>query len=1331
MSDYIVAFPAASRNMSPRLASFERYGKDGNEVVVPLFGGDRFVGEALSGKWKKYTDGNLVGFIARLTSGHLELTGASHAAGTSEYGFVSSNSQIYLKDDTTVIVELECPAAVTSPRAVGIELDLVAVYAEGNDPQDETDWLKIQLQNDDGTYEYRVRKSVGGTESDVVAWTEVTNSNVIFKLVFSEKKDGHTHIYLDDGESGTYAEVDDSPFELNLNFDRAHAVLCLETSDATARTCLCDYVTVNYPDFQIKFDAPRGDRSGTESLYAEAEDCTLGGGADKENLADDVNWSARLNAQNEYVTFDLNPVTDYLSRGRYLALVRIKDTAQVSDDVQLRAYNVTDSTYMNIENTTVTKTAEGTFKVFELIFDVDAEDASDSCQLRVLKSTATANTIYVDWFRVVPYDGINGNCEVYDTKIEETEADWLEGWRKRTKFTIPAALLDDNLLWFPFLVYLSSSSGTNSVDMTRVFNELGDNRLKIAITTSDGLTQLYCEVNYWSSAQGICEVWCSKDGFTLSDSVDNEFYLYYDKEHNDNTAYVGVAGSTPAQQIWNTDFKFRSSMSDDPDTSSIKDSTAYGNDGAKSASNEPLEVAGQIGKAQQHDGENDHITISSSTDFEPTSDFTIEFWCEILSSPTDWEGILQHGQWTGDWNFQLLSSGTINGWIDFTTTGASYQFVSPVGLHYYVVTIKGTVVKWYYDGNLVETDAAVGTYNLGVGNDVYIGTKFPDATATNHSNIKMDELRYSKDIDRSPSWVSASYKAQTDSLIEWGSEETADWRQVFSADHSFVGDLVANNGQARIEVDEKAQYGLKLKYWQHAGWIHPLDRLTLYLASDAKELAYPFLSHISVLSSEEVCFDVRLEDSAVQDSDYYADLKITMKRGNPYIQIEVLEVYPVQDARFKWLNSTALRFGYIGDAETHGIGDDDLDQTANNTTLSDNFLIAFDNAGTAVLAFVAANIQPDSRFQASDGGDLIIEDYTVTNLETAKIFVGLLPFSKIANLFAEAEDETITAAARLYFDGAGEDTVTENDGVWAATTNCAVDENNLVENSVGSACVEITSSAAGAVVATCTPAAPLGKLTKFDFLKLYLHGTPDGGAVTVRLVDADGDSVTKSQAITGSAVQYSLDLPHSATDLQGWTQVGTYDFATLTAITVEWTAAGAGELVYVDGLHEYIGTTTARGRGETLSGSSAVVLDAQNEEVYQAISAIEATLPNGRYLVLVRAKDTDQVATDFLYQNYNTSDSSWLNQENANTAETLTSSFAYYQQIIDVVDSHHGDGVHVPRVVKNTVTENTIFVDSILIVPLGDGETLPADLAHSVMRKVGSQRRPVDRRETV
>jgi len=574
--------------------------------------------------------------------------------------------------------------------------------------------------------------------------------------------------------------------------------------------------------------------------------------------------------------------------------------------------------------------------------------------------------------------------------------------------------------------------------------------------------------------------------------------------------------------------------------------------------------------------------------------------------------------------------------------------------------------------------------------------------------------------DASPAVTDSIEVSYPDFTVDWGDPSITDngsvqlWdgspdgggTRVYSTDHSFSGDTYTQNSLIRLHVDELVADGLKLYGYISSAWTRVNAEARFYLESDAKFVSYPELKHINQISSESVSMRVRLHNTASADDDYYVDVDVTLRRGSYGVEFEVVDVYPEQDFRFRVKQAdTKQRFSYAGDNK---IGDADISSSGTNTALSDNYLVGLDDAGDAVLLAVSSDLKPTS-FQTLTDASLYL--VTFTSSERPKLFVSAIPFSQVSNLFVEAEDATISASARQHLDGDGKDTVTEGQAVWAGTTNCAVDVNNATGVSVGSKNVKITSSGAGAVVATCTPASPLGKLTKFDDLKLYLHGDPS--TVTIRLKDGSGGDVSKSQAITGSATQYTIPLPHSASDLQGWTDNG-FDFTDFTTLTVEWTASGAGEAVYVDGLHEYIGTTTTRGRGETLSGGEAAVFDSLDEKAYWRPVA-GTDLPAGRYLFVVRLKDTDQYVNDIRQDNVAES-GEYRNKENAEVNFMATNSFACYIRVFDITEDDVSNGYYVQQLVgKNTGGENTILVDSFLIIPLGDGHDLPMDLAHNAI----------------
>lgn len=116
--------------------------------------------------------------------------------------------------------------------------------------------------------------------------------------------------------------------------------------------------------------------------------------------------------------------------------------------------------------------------------------------------------------------------------------------------TLDSNDIDSALSDFPLLIYLSTSSGRDNDDVSFVFDELQNdsNRKKIAVTTSDGITQCYVEIEEWDDASEEAWLWVKVP--LVNNTVDTDLYLYYDADQADNTAYVGDPNSSPAEAVW-------------------------------------------------------------------------------------------------------------------------------------------------------------------------------------------------------------------------------------------------------------------------------------------------------------------------------------------------------------------------------------------------------------------------------------------------------------------------------------------------------------------------------------------------------------------------------------------------------------------------------------------------------------------------------------------------------------------------------------------------------------------------------------------------------------
>lgn len=343
------------------------------------------------------------------------------------------------------------------------------------------------------------------------------------------------------------------------------------------------------------------------------------------------------------------------------------------------------------------------------------------------------------------------------------------GWEKRIKLSIDSGDVDSDLTDFPVLVYLSTSSGISSDDVSAVFDEVGADYNAIRFTSDDEETDLYYEVELWDEAGEEAWIWVKIP--SVASDTDTDLYLYYDSTRD------GSAYNSP-EDVWDSNFKFVSHMQDDPDTSHVRDSTSNNNDGTKKGANEPIETTGKISKAQDFEADDSHYIDPNeqtlqSIGITATSGYTFEGWTKLESDTSENQGIIE-----SRWNNHKLVATTIGRFavqcrtdvanILITSTGVDYRDLA----WYYVVSriwIEDGVVhgELYINGikNGEDTDGTeISSLNaiLGIGRKGNEDTHYFDGI--------IDEPRISN-IGRSPSWIKATYESERDDLIEFGNEE--------------------------------------------------------------------------------------------------------------------------------------------------------------------------------------------------------------------------------------------------------------------------------------------------------------------------------------------------------------------------------------------------------------------------------------------------------------------------------------------------------------------------------------------------------------------------------
>lgn len=362
---------------------------------------------------------------------------------------------------------------------------------------------------------------------------------------------------------------------------------------------------------------------------------------------------------------------------------------------------------------------------------------------------------------------------------------WLAGWDNRIKLTIDCTKVDSSQSWFPITVFLDPTHGDC------VFDELtaDANRLKIAFTKADGTTELYAEIERWDDANELAVIHVSRDGWAISDSVDTDFYMYYDVDHADNTSYIGDTGDAVAQNVWDSDFKAVYHMSQDPSAGGfcILDSTSNSNDGSPNGSMTSGDlVDGKVGKGLDFDGGDDYIGCGSDTSLDDLVNKTIEVVIKLASWGEAQSGrIIQKSYGNAD-GWGLLVSGSTNMFMQYIQdwdNGTLANWNSPtsslsLSTDYYLAasynkSATGNDPLLYIDGAseiVTEGTPPTGSVDSDAVNSMWIGARNNVGSPDRTFEGVQSEVRISGSI-RSADWIKATYNSLWNTLLTYSSEE--------------------------------------------------------------------------------------------------------------------------------------------------------------------------------------------------------------------------------------------------------------------------------------------------------------------------------------------------------------------------------------------------------------------------------------------------------------------------------------------------------------------------------------------------------------------------------
>jgi len=358
---------------------------------------------------------------------------------------------------------------------------------------------------------------------------------------------------------------------------------------------------------------------------------------------------------------------------------------------------------------------------------------------------------------------------------------WLTGWNYRVQLNIDHNDIGSELVHFPVLVYISNSSGIGSDDVSFVFDRIGSSSLKMAATKSDGTTELYVEVERWDVANERGWIWVSKSDWVISNITDTVFYLYYDGDHVNNTNFVGIKGSAPAENVWNSDFKGVWHLDEDPSGTppQIIDSTSGDHDGTSHGSmTSDDQVLTIIDGGLDFDGayltvETDWIEVSNHADLNPTSAITVEVWAKISPETTATNLVSKVVVGTNGYMMYMENNGQAFFFVyGLTATNSGGTGVLTIGDWYYLVGVyDGNFLRIYSQGIQENSDIATGSINVNSESLDFARYGANGAGSGQGWSGEEDEIRISS-ISRSSDWIKATYESSREHLIDFGVEET-------------------------------------------------------------------------------------------------------------------------------------------------------------------------------------------------------------------------------------------------------------------------------------------------------------------------------------------------------------------------------------------------------------------------------------------------------------------------------------------------------------------------------------------------------------------------------
>ena len=388
-----------------------------------------------------------------------------------------------------------------------------------------------------------------------------------------------------------------------------------------------------------------------------------------------------------------------------------------------------------------------------------------------------------DVWEAITYKSLFDTLGTWGPEETYTAPSWLGTYAYRRMFTVGASVVGATLTDFPVALHIGSAvgklGGRAGRDLSGTITGAGGladaEARQLAVTTSDGVTECFVEIERWTSGSTLGMLHFRAP--TLSPTSDTKFFLYWDKAASDN-AKVGPTGSTSAASVWDDDYLVVLHMAQDPSTGGTPVLESAGNyDFAASGSMTSGDLVDGLGSAKglDFDGSDDGVYKTLGPNPVNDTECTLEAIFNIDTyNAGGFDAFVYNYDTSGFVSHALdLQAGVPRALciVNASAYTAGSSVTAATGTYQYAANswVSGGSVLLFV--NEVKIPGAVATGSLTRG-----GTKWEvgESTQAGFASREMDgvlsEVRASQ-IKRSDSWLNATYYTLFDTFGYWAATE--------------------------------------------------------------------------------------------------------------------------------------------------------------------------------------------------------------------------------------------------------------------------------------------------------------------------------------------------------------------------------------------------------------------------------------------------------------------------------------------------------------------------------------------------------------------------------